>query len=280
MRSLMNSTTLDPNRPVLEKLEKLYVIRLNLKKLCIGDLPHGSLSNLKLLEVKKCVALKGTLLQPNLWQKLQNLEVLNIEDMHCMEYVFQPEGVEQEQTVFRKLREMKLAKLDELKSIWNGPAQCAIFHNLKVLTVSDCNKLKSIFTTDAAQCLLQLEELLVYDCSSLKTVIKPSEGTLEEKIIIPQLRHILLRRLRELKSFYSGGSGSVECPSLEHLNVLNCPQFLMSTSDFHSQKQDQANWYGPFSFAFISLLDLLNDSNIHLIIPGILREVRTSNSPV
>ncbi|CAL8997784.1 unnamed protein product [Prunus brigantina] len=186
MPSLMNTTTtLVPNRPVLEKLEELYVNRLNdLKELCVGDLPHGSLRNLKLLEVKGCRALEGTLLQPNF--------------------------------------------------IWNGPPQYAIFHNLKVLTVSDCRKLKTIFTTDASHCLMQLEreELRVDDCSSLETIIGASEGTLGDKIIFPQLRYLSLRRLPELKSFYSGGSGGVECPSLEHLHVHKChSQFSISASD-------------------------------------------------
>ncbi|CAL2235886.1 unnamed protein product [Prunus armeniaca] len=37
----------------------------------------------------------------------------------------------QEHGAFRKWRKMKLAYLHELKSIWNGPAQYAIFHNFK-----------------------------------------------------------------------------------------------------------------------------------------------------
>ncbi|BFG19554.1 hypothetical protein CerSpe_058280 [Prunus speciosa] len=106
---------------------------------------------------------------------------------------------------------MTLAYLGELKSIWNGPAQYAIFHNLKVLTVSECRKLKTIFTTYASHYLMQLEleELQVYDCSSLETIIGASEGTLEDKIIFSQLRYKSLRSLPELKSFYSGGSGGL-----------------------------------------------------------------------
>ncbi|BBG95941.1 hypothetical protein Prudu_004606 [Prunus dulcis] len=266
-----------------------------------------------------CEALKGTLLQPNLWQKLQNLEVLKIDSMSRMEYVFESEGLKQEQAAFRNWRKMKLAylrelksiwngppqyaifhnlktifptdashclmqlkleelrvndcssletiiganegtledkiifpqlrymslrRLPELKSIWNGPAQYAIFHNLKVLRVRECRKLKTIFTTDASHCLMQLEleELRVNYCSSLETIIGANEGTLEDKIIFPQLRYMSLRRLPELKSFYSDGSGGVECPSLEYLNVHEChSQFSISASDFHSQKQVQVD---------------------------------------
>ncbi|CAL8997652.1 unnamed protein product [Prunus brigantina] len=240
MPSLMNTTTtLVPNRPVLEKLEELSVNWLNdLKELCVGD------SNLKLLKVKGCKALEGTLLQPNLWQKLQNLEVLNIEEMSGMEYVFESEGLKQEHVAFRNWREMKLRHLGELKSIWNGPPQYAIFHNLKVLTVSVCGTLKTIFTTDASHCLMQLEleELHVHYCASLGTIIGASEGTLEDKIIFPQLRCIWLWNLPELKSFYSGGSGGVKCPSLEYLYVHGChSQFSISASDFHSQKQVQVD---------------------------------------
>ncbi|KAH0989022.1 hypothetical protein GBA52_000505 [Prunus armeniaca] len=251
MLSLMNTTTtVVPNRPVFENLEELYVTEMeDLKELCVGVLPHGSLGNLKLLEVSACKVL-STFLQPNLWQKLQNLEVVIIERMPRLEYVFQSEGVKEEQTVFRKWREMKLSFLPELKCIWKGPAQYAIFHNLKFLSASLCTKLKSIFTTDVSQCLLQLEELQIKYCSSLETVIGPSAGTLEKKIIFPQLRNLTLQWLPELKSFYSGGSGGVECPSLELLNVYKCPQFLISTSVFHSQKQVQVT--GEFHFPYFS----------------------------
>ncbi|VVA20264.1 PREDICTED: probable disease resistance [Prunus dulcis] len=261
MPSLMNTTTtLVPNRPVLEKLEELYVYGLNdLKELCVGDLPHGSLGNLKILQVTGCEALEGTLLQPNLWQKLQNLEVLDIQSMSRMEYVFESEGLKQEHVAFRNWREMTLVYLRELKSIWNGPAQYAIFHNLKVLTVYGCGKLKTIFTTDGSHCLMQLEleELNVSNCYSLETIIGANEGTLEDKIIFPRLRCILLRSLPELKSFYSGGSGGVECPSLEYLYVHKChSQFSVSASDFHSQKQVQVDT-GPIPvkrYVFSSLI--------------------------
>ncbi|CAB4297887.1 unnamed protein product [Prunus armeniaca] len=59
---------------------------------------------------------------------------------------------------------------------------------------------------------LQLEKLWVVGCFGLETAIGPSEGTLKDKIIFPQLGYISFLGLPELKSFYSGGSGEPVLP--------------------------------------------------------------------
>ncbi|KAM1203937.1 hypothetical protein ACFX2J_019692 [Malus domestica] len=244
MRSLMNytATNLVPNKLVFRNLEELCVSNMNeLKELCVGDLPDGSLGNLTLLEVKKCHAFANALLQSNLLEKLESLEVLIVDGMKSLEYVFQSDGLKPEQTVMGKCREMKLEDLPALRNIWNGPAQHATFHNLKILTVAWCMKLKNIFTADMSRCLSQLEELWLSECDCLETIIGPSEGTLNSKIILPQLNYLSLQRLPRFKSFYSGASTDVECPSMEHLYVHYCPEYLISTSDFNSRKEVQVN---------------------------------------
>ncbi|CAN6693456.1 unnamed protein product [Malus baccata var. baccata] len=241
MVTLMNTETRVPNKPVLESLEELHVFCWDrLQQLCVGELLRGSLGKLKFLEVEQCEGVADALVPSNLLQRLQNLEVLIV----CatgMVYIFESQGLEQGETVLTKLREMKLENLPELTNILNGPAQPAMFHNLKTLAISKCKKLKTLFTFDVAQCLLQLEELWVQECHSLDKLFGLSEVIVQDdEIIFPQLKNLALQSLSKLTSVL-GESATLLCPSLEYLHVLDCPEFLTSTSDFHSNMQVQVN---------------------------------------
>ncbi|XP_024198699.1 probable disease resistance protein At4g27220 [Rosa chinensis] len=232
---LMETITLVPNKPVFEKLEELHLLGVScLKELCVGELPVGSLCNLKLFKVEYCHDLVKTLLPSNLWQRLHNMEKLICEDMNLMEYVFGSKGMESEDIILIKLREMILWNLENLIGICNGPAPNAVFHSLKSLAVYGCKKLKHLFTYDIAHCLLHLEDLSVTQCSSLDRVIEPSKETVNKKMVFPELKNLALSYLPQLTRFCSSESATIECPSLEHLHVQDCPHFTTSISDFHS----------------------------------------------
>ncbi|PRQ34015.1 putative nucleosome assembly protein (NAP) [Rosa chinensis] len=239
---LMETITRVTNVSVFKNLEELHLLGVScLKELCVGELPLGSLFNLKSLKVEYCHDLVNALLSSNLLQRLQNLEKLHCEDMNVMEYVFGFEGLEPEDIILPKLREMILWDLEKLISIWSGPAPNAVFHNLKSLAVSGCKKLESLFTYEVAKCLLQLEDLSVTQCPSLDMVIKSSKEVVDKKIIFPELRNLALSYLPRITRFCSSGIATMECPSLEHLHVQDCPHFTTSTSDFHCLKQFQVN---------------------------------------
>ncbi|KAM5583686.1 putative disease resistance protein [Rosa sericea] len=239
---LMETITRVTNVSVFKNLEELHLLGVScLKELCVGELPLGSLFNLKSLKVEYCHDLVNALLSSNLLQRLQNLEKLHCEDMNVMEYVFGFEGLEPEDIILPKLREMILWDLEKLISIWSGPAPNAVFHNLKSLAVSGCKKLESLFTYEVAKCLLQLEDLSVTQCPSLDMVIKPSKEVVDKKIIFPELKNLALSYLPRITRFCGSGIATMECPSLEHLHVQDCPHFTTSTSDFHCLKQFQVN---------------------------------------
>ncbi|KAJ9689354.1 hypothetical protein PVL29_014840 [Vitis rotundifolia] len=259
---LMNTDIHVLNRPVFDNLEELRVHNMDyLKVICVGELPPGSLRKLKFFQVEQCDELVGALLQPNLLQRLENLEVLDVSG-NSLEDIFRSEGLGKEQILLRKLREMKLDKLPQLKNIWNGPAELAIFNKLKILTVIACKKLRNLFAITVSRCLLQLEELWIEDCGGLEVIIGEDEGEASssnmshksrvkeivekqkdeamEKIILPQLKNLSLQNLPLLTGFYSGFA-SIQCPSLEQLHTQDCPLFRATTDEFHSRKQVQVN---------------------------------------
>ncbi|PRQ43912.1 putative toll-like receptor, P-loop containing nucleoside triphosphate hydrolase [Rosa chinensis] len=242
LKELMNAITCVPDMPVFENLEELYLKNLDdLKQLCVGELPPGSLCSLKLLKVERCRHLGNVLLPSKLLQKLPNLKKL-ICGVSRVEYVFGCEGFEPpDQT---NLREMKLFDLDAVRSICNGLAPRGMFQALKELAIERCNIQGSLFTIDEAQCLFQLESLVVSSCPVLERVIEARRETLNsKKTVLPKMKNLCLRYLPMLYE----GSATVdfECPSLENLLLRDCPHlsFQSSASDyFHSRNPVNEDW--------------------------------------
>ncbi|XP_040372829.1 probable disease resistance protein At4g27220 isoform X2 [Rosa chinensis] len=236
LKELMNAITCVPYMPVLENLEELYLGDLyHLRQLCVGELPPGSLCRLKLLKVCMCPIFGNVLLPSKLLQKLENLEKL-ICVTSKVEHVFGCEGFEPDQT---NLREMVLFDLPVVRSMCNGPAPCGMFQILKKLVIEKCNFRGSLFTFDVAQCLFQLENLIVSKCPVLERVIEARREILNnKKTVLPKLKNLCLRYLPKL---YDGSDTiDFECPSLENLCMQECPHlpFPSSVSDyFHSRNQ-------------------------------------------
>nr|XP_011461658.1 PREDICTED: probable disease resistance protein At4g27220 isoform X2 [Fragaria vesca subsp. vesca] len=220
LKELMNTTRRVETGPVFENLEELHLIDLiHLEELLVGELPLGSLSNLKVFHVFFGKILRSV---SEFVQRLPNLEKLHLNGVHELEYVFRCEGFEPEQP---KLREMHLLRLRALKSVCNGPAPHAMFQGLKILTIYRCELLQSLFASDVAQCLVQLEDLLVEDCPLLERVM---EAVNKEKTVLPKLKNLVLKNLPRL--YGAVAAVDIQCRSLEHLMVEDCPKLLFSTS--------------------------------------------------
>ncbi|KAM5558683.1 hypothetical protein ABKV19_020390 [Rosa sericea] len=238
------------NEPVFENLEELEITLELLEELCVGELPPGSLRNLKKLIVGLCYWLVKPLLPSKLLHRLESLEELCCSDMDRMEYVFGFEGHEPQHVVLTRLRMISLRSMNSLINIWDGPAPSGIFQSLKIFSLVDCQKLEYLFTSDVARCLLQLEDVLVEKCNSLDRIIEASEEIESNKIVLPQLKNLVLKGLPKLTRLSSTSSSTIdieiECPTLEHLYVSACPQLSISASDFNSsnevQLDDHQHW--------------------------------------
>ncbi|XP_004309608.1 PREDICTED: disease resistance protein At4g27190-like [Fragaria vesca subsp. vesca] len=238
LKELMNTKTRRvETRPVFENLEELHLIELiHLEELCVGELPPGSLFNLKVFHVYFGNYLKSV---SEFVRRLPNLEKLYLNVLGEMEYVFGCEGCEPEQS---KLSEMHLLSLEALRSICNGPAPRAMFRSLKTLIVYDCKLLQSLFASDVAECLVQLEDLFVEGCPLLERVM---EAVNKDKTVLPNLKNLVLKNLPMLYG-PSATTVDIECPSLERLVVVDCPQLPFSTSSDLFEDLESRN---QFSFS-------------------------------
>ncbi|XP_058074733.1 probable disease resistance protein At5g63020 isoform X2 [Magnolia sinica] len=121
---------------------------------------------------------------------------------------------------------LRLSQLPDVNCIRVGHG---CFRNLRTISIKWCNKLKKIYG------LLQLESLETIDikrCKELEevkgTVIPDDEVG---DIWLMQLKHISLGYLSELTSICSY---ALHFPSLEEINVINCPKLKKLPLSLHS----------------------------------------------
>ncbi|QHO22969.1 Disease resistance protein [Arachis hypogaea] len=180
-----------------------------------------------------------------LFEKTPNLETLEV-CYYCdenLKNILPSHHNANNKEVLGNLKELKLYKLDELKSM-SGVEYLS--KQLRLLDVSDCPKLMTtivlqsssnlkelhiescdamlrLFTSLTAKMLIHLEELQVESCESLKEIVgeEQQSATEDEVIEFEQLQRITLRSLESLECFYSGNA-TLKLPSLIQLDIVNC----------------------------------------------------------
>ncbi|CAL5345745.1 unnamed protein product [Camellia sinensis] len=195
---------------------------------------------LRSLDVYSCPSLSTVLLPFNLLQRLQHLEKLGVSECEKLEQVFDFGSEGEGMKLLSSLRDLTLGYLPRLKHILNcSSRQHVQLCNLTYLYVNECGKLKYVFQPSIAQALHQLEKLIVFECEEMEEIVaaKQNEGHEERvdyKMVFKSLKQLYLGRLPNLSGFCTGGDDfPFEWPSLERLEVLDCPKmktFAATTS--------------------------------------------------
>ncbi|XP_015948352.3 uncharacterized protein LOC107473323 isoform X1 [Arachis duranensis] len=108
--------------------------------------------------------------------------------------------------------------------------------SMKKLNVAGCHGLQCLFTSSAAKSLKHLEELYVYDCKSLKDIVRKEQGdeTATEEIIFQQLKSISLQYLECLECFYQGNA-ALKLPSLAQAKIWKCPKMIIFSQQLRQE---------------------------------------------
>ncbi|KAL4273748.1 hypothetical protein GQ457_13G004770 [Hibiscus cannabinus] len=140
--------------------------------------------------------------------------------------------------------------LCNLRWIVKGPTHCVNLQSLKVLYITYCGELRSLFSVSVVQTLVSLEQLKITKCFELKSVFMKLDGTEPDTFRLPNLKTLEIKncpsleyafplalaasfpRLQELKLENLGSLRSIvegniclEAPALEIFHVCQCSAF-------------------------------------------------------
>ncbi|KAL6324347.1 hypothetical protein AAG906_012951 [Vitis piasezkii] len=83
----------------------------------------------------------------------------------------------------------------------NQPPLVSCFKNLKSVQVKQCDRLMYLFSSSFALALVQLQDLCIEHCNTMKEIVTADEGV-TDNIIFPQITRVSLLKLPILTSFY------------------------------------------------------------------------------
>ncbi|OMP04500.1 Disease resistance protein [Corchorus olitorius] len=186
----------DPGNEMERFSALTYLELVKLPRLrCIENPQNVHLPSLKVVEVKDCAELISLFSSPLIQSPLQ-LETLRIHSCYALKQIFP----EMEDNSHLRL----------------------CLQRLKTLVITDCPALENVLPNTAGGGFLQLSEPDIIDSPQPKQISFQSDNVEENKTMLPQLRQLVLRGLKNLRSFCA--EMYVPLPSLEELIVEECPQ--------------------------------------------------------
>ncbi|KAB1671184.1 hypothetical protein [Gossypium barbadense] len=238
------ANTLSQGFPLLESLylkncpQLLQVFSSTEERDVIGDHILLNVPFLKNLEVSNCPQISCFIVQA---QRIEELVLSNVGNSRqlcntdvpvlnegCIvvgnhEEVFQVQGGYS----FSSIKKLKLRNLFEARVIWNDFAQVVNLENLTTLTLSDCKKLRYIFSPMMARSLSHLKDLSIEGCEEIELLIldkdqvssSSSNGdTSHQPMSFRNLTWITVTNCKNLNSLFPFGFVPV-LPMLESLIV-------------------------------------------------------------
>ncbi|XP_065867352.1 uncharacterized protein [Euphorbia lathyris] len=139
---------------------------------------------------------------------------------------------------FAILESLNLKNLKRLEKICNGQLGMGSFRELRVLKISNCDKLTNVFSFSSATCLPELKKMEVYYCANMEAIV--GEGS--EVMEFTQLSSLKLGYLPHLKGFCGRKEGTEETrilfnemvsfPNLTSLDIRECKslKYIFTTS--------------------------------------------------
>ncbi|XP_023754578.1 probable disease resistance protein At4g27220 isoform X2 [Lactuca sativa] len=204
------------------------------------QLSASNFCSLRILIVFGCDNLQ--LVFPSYMQHmLQNLEILSIEWCDLVEEVCELNNNLQNDdaklATLPSVRDLNLGKLPLLKHLWWNidPYVYTSLRNLNSLHIYECDGLIHLFSVHAMKNLVQLQQLKVRSCKTMKTIFA-NEGE-DDVIVMSELCSVDLEDLPELSSF-SQGSSSFLFPLLEMIEIKSCPKMkAFVVSQVHQEEK-------------------------------------------
>ncbi|XP_020224999.1 uncharacterized protein LOC109806876 [Cajanus cajan] len=124
-------------------------------------------------------------------------------------------------TISEKLQELNVFECPDLSALVHSTATIS-FSCLKRVSISNCPQLQYLFTSFMAKKLMNLEEITIKECESVKEIVAKQGDSTSEAIKFERLNTIVVDSLPSLICFYSD-SDTLQLPSLIKVHIWQCP---------------------------------------------------------
>ncbi|KAI4353808.1 hypothetical protein L6164_002734 [Bauhinia variegata] len=207
-------------------------------------LPKACFGKLQTLVVENCDFLSNVI--PSLLLPyLKNLKKLQVKNCIYTEVIFDLNDMNMatNEEVSFSLEILTLDQLPNLKHVWSkDPEGIISFINLQEVQVTNCERLKALFTASLPKNLGKLKNLRMESCNSMEEIVGKDEANAESstiEFVFPWLTSLVLSENPELKFFYAGKHNLI-CRNLKYLRVYHCGKLEMFTMNFQNYQEGQA----------------------------------------
>ncbi|KAL2335897.1 hypothetical protein Fmac_010343 [Flemingia macrophylla] len=163
-------------------------------------------------------------------EQLRILKLCEVSKLHSIK----PEDSSWRNTVCEKIQELNVVRCPHLITLVHSTST-VFFSCLKKIRISNCHILQYLCTSSSAKFLLNLEEIIVEECDSVKEILVAKGGATSEDIQFDRLKSIVLQSLPSLTCFYSG-KDTLRLSSLKTVHISKCPNMkIFSQGVIHAE---------------------------------------------
>ncbi|XP_054779434.1 uncharacterized protein LOC129287257 [Prosopis cineraria] len=200
-------------------------------------------STLKTLSLNDLDNLRNICVGPKNYLSFQNLFKLTISDCNQLKFIL-PSSISRSLPC---LRHLEVSDCEELEHIIEDADdddphhQECCFPNLHRIIVTDCKRLKWLFSISASGRLPQLSMLVIYDAPELEQVSVWKRGSSENLVIedyFPKLLVIVLNNLPNLHNICPG----IDFRTVKYRDLKNCPKISLTSINFDFT-EGYAEWF-------------------------------------
>ncbi|KAL2336076.1 hypothetical protein Fmac_010522 [Flemingia macrophylla] len=228
---------------VFPKLEEIHLNEMSmLIDIWQVEMSANSFCSLISIHIEKCKKLDKIFPShiEGWYESLENLKVL---DCSLVEVIFEIKDSQQRDAsggIDTNLLSVLINKLPKLKQVWSiDPKGILNFKKLQSIDVFFCNMLRNVFSASVAKDVQKIEYMSVTSCDRMVEIVACEDGleASNEPLMFPELTHIRLCHLKNMKHFFKGIRG-IKCPKLNKLTIMELHKKL---EIFHTKRSESTN---------------------------------------